>query len=76
MKQYNIKLTNRFKKQLKKIQRQSNFDCKALDEVITLLSTNQLLPAKYRNHLLEPKKSRNMGMSRTTRYFIRIPKIR
>ena len=76
MKQYNIKLTNRFKKQLKKIQRQSNFDHKALDEVINLLSTNQLLPAKYRNHLLEPRKNRNMGMPCSTWYFIRISKIR
>ena len=36
-----------------------------LNEVINILASNQLLPAKYRNHLLEPKSNRNMGMSYT-----------
>lgn len=57
MKQYDIKITTEFKKQLKKLVQQPNFNQKALDEVINLLSTNQLLPAKYRNHILEPKKA-------------------
>lgn len=76
MKQYDIKLTNKFKKQLKRLQHQSNFSYEALDEVIKLLSTNQILPAKYRNHLLEPKKNRNMGMSCATRCIIGISKNR
>lgn len=76
MKQYEIKVTNKFKKQLKRIQKQSNFDYNALDEVINILASNELLPTKYRNHLLEPKKKRNMGMSCTTRYIIRISKNR
>ena len=63
MKQYEIKLTNRFKKQLKKLQKQPNFNYNALDEVINILASNQLLPTKYHNHLLEPKSNRNMGMS-------------
>ena len=27
-----------------------------LDEVINILASNDILPSKYRNHLLEPKK--------------------
>lgn len=76
MKQYKIKLTNKFKKQLKRLQRQSNFNYKALNDVINILSSNKLLPAKYRNHLLEPKKNRDMGMPCSTRCIIRISKNR
>lgn len=57
MKRYEIKLTNQFKKQLKKLQKQPNFSYKALDEVINILASNDILPTKYRNHLLEPKKN-------------------
>ena len=56
MKQYEIKLTNHFKKQLKKLQKQPNFNYNALDEVINILASNDIFPSKYRNHLLEPKK--------------------
>ena len=55
MKQYEIKLTNKFKKQLKRLQRQPNFNYDALDKIINMLASNELLPTKYRNHLLEPK---------------------
>ena len=58
MKQYEIKLTNQFKKQLKRLKKQPNFDYNALDEVINILASNELLPAKYKNHLLEPRKRR------------------
>lgn len=76
MKRYEIKLTNQFKKQLKNLQKQPNFNYKALDEVINILASNDILPSKYRNHLLEPKKKRNMGMSCTARCIIRISKNR
>ena len=75
-KRYDIKLTNKFKKQLKKLQKQPNFNYDSLDEVINILASGETLPAKYRNHLLEPKKKRNMGMSCTTRFIIRISKRR
>ena len=52
------------------------FNYNALDEVIHILVSNDILPSKYRNHLLEPKKKRNMGMSCTARYIIRISKDR
>lgn len=65
-KQYEIKLTTKFKKQLKGLQKQKILDISALDEIINMLSTNQLLPMKYKNHLLNPKKNRNMGMSCST----------
>lgn len=55
MKQYEIKVTTKFKKQLKRLQKQPNFNYKALDTVINTLAANELLPTKNRNHLLEPK---------------------
>ena len=76
MKQYEIKLTNQFKKQLKRLKKQPNFDYNALDEVINILASNELLPAKYKNHLLEPRKRRYRGMSYTTYYTPRISKNR
>lgn len=74
MTQYEIKLTTKFKKNLKKLQKQPNFNYDALDEVINILATGKQLPLKYRNHLLEPKKERHMGMSCSARYIIRISK--
>ena len=76
MKQYEIKLTNQFKKQLKRLKKQPNFDYNALDEVINILASNELLPAKYKNNLLEPRKRRYMGMSYTTWCIARISKNR
>ncbi len=76
MKQFEIKLTNKFKKQLKRLQKQKNFNYDALDEVINTLASNKFLSAKYRNHLLEPKKNRNMGMSCATRCVISLSKNR
>ena len=64
-KQYEVKLTTKFKKQLKIIRKQQNFNYDALDTVINMLSNNELLPKKYNNHLLNPKSKRYMGMSST-----------
>lgn len=76
MKQYEIKITNKFKKQLKRLKKQNNFDEDSLDEVINILASNNILPTKYRNHLLEPKKNRTLGMSCSTRCIIGISKNR
>ncbi len=54
-KQFDIKLTTRFKKQLKVLRQQPNFNYDELDKVINMLSNNELLPEKYQNHLLNPK---------------------
>ena len=51
-------------------------DQSKFDEVINILASNDILPSKYTNHLLEPKKKRNMGMSCTARCIIRISKNR
>ena len=67
MKQYDVKLTTKFKKQLKKLQKQAYFDYNALNEVINILSNGELLPEKYNNHLLTPKSNRYMGMSCSAR---------
>ncbi len=61
-----IKLTTKFKKQLKVVRKQPNFNYDELDKVINILASNKLLPSKYNNHLLEPRSKRYMGMPRTT----------
>lgn len=59
---YQVKFTNIFKKQYSKIKNNPKFKQSEFNYVIELLSTNQLLPPKYQNHLLSPKSKRNMGM--------------
>lgn len=63
---YKIERTNRFIKQYAKLLKQDNFKEKEFIEVLKLLASNEPLPSKYRNHLLEPKSKRYMGMSCTT----------
>ncbi len=63
---YEIKITSQFKKDLKIIQKRK-LDIKLLDEVIQMLANDIPLPSKYRNHLLEPKEIRIMGMPYQTR---------
>lgn len=62
---YQIKFTNVFKKQFSKIKNNPHFKQTEFDNVIKLLSTNQILPPKYKNHLLSPKSKRYLGMSFT-----------
>ena len=69
---FDIQTTNKFKKQYAKIKKQDNFKKEEFEQVLKLLSNNELLPKKYHNHLLEPKKNLNMGMSHPTRYITRI----
>lgn len=65
-KKFDIQITNKFKEGYAKIRKQSNFKKEEFEKVIEMLSNNEVLPAKYHNHLLEPKGSRNMGMSCAT----------
>ena len=65
-KKFEIKLTTKFKKQLKTIRKQHGFNYDELDKVINILSNNELLPEKYNNHLLTPKSKRYLGMPCTT----------
>ena len=74
-KKYDIQYTNKFKKQYSKMKKQEHFKKSEFQKVIEILSNNQLLPPKYRNHLLEPKSNRRMGMPCSARYTIRISKI-
>lgn len=60
---YNIKLTSRFKKDLKIIKKRKEFDIDLLNEVVMMLANDIILPSKYNNHLLEPKNKRRLGMS-------------
>lgn len=62
---YEIKFTNTFKKQYRKVRNMPEFKQSEFNKVIEFLSTNQLLPAKYNNHLLIPKSNRYMGMPYT-----------
>ena len=63
---YNIVRTNKFVKQYAKLFKQKNFKETEFVDILKLLTNNEPLPPKYRNHLLEPKKNRYMGMSCTT----------
>ena len=64
-KKYQIKFINTFKKQYLRIKKNPIFKQEELNKVIDLLSNNETLPAKYKNHLLNPKSKRNLGMSCT-----------
>ena len=72
---YQIKFVNTFKKQYSKIKNNPKFNQSEFNKVIELLSNNQVLPAKYKNHLLNPKSMRYLGMPYTKWYIIRISKI-
>lgn len=58
---YEIKMTSKFKKDLKAVIKR-DFDIDLLNEVVLMLANDIPLPVKYKNHLLEPKSSRFMGM--------------
>lgn len=60
---YKIERTNKFIKQYAKMTKQKQFKEDEFVKVLKLLADNEALPTKYHNHLLEPKKNRNMGMS-------------
>ena len=62
-KTYQISFTNIFKKQYTKIKNNPSFKQEEFNKVINILSNNEVLPPKYKNHLLNPKSKRCMGMS-------------
>ncbi len=74
-KKYDIQYTNKFKKQYTKIKKHGHFKQTEFEKVMEGLMNNEVLPAKYHNHLLNPKSERYMGMSYTTRYITSISKI-
>ena len=59
---YEIKRTNQFKKDLKTVMKRDSFDASLLNNVVEMLANDIQLPEKYKNHLLEPKSNRFMGM--------------
>ena len=63
MSKYKIEMTNKFKKDFKKMKSRNNFDSKAFKTVVDLLSNGEVLPEKYCNHLLEHNTNRALGMS-------------
>ena len=73
-KKYDIQYTNKFKKQYNKLLKNPNFKKAEFEKVLEYLSNNELLPEKYRNHLLTPKSERSMGVSCSTRHIARISK--
>ena len=62
---YQIKFVNTFKKQYIKIKNNPNFKQEEFNKVIEMLSNNEVLPTKYKNHLLNPKSKRHLGLSYT-----------
>lgn len=71
---YKIKRTNKFIKQYSKILQQKNFKEDEFITVLQMLSNNILLPPKYKNHLLQPKSTRYMGMPYSAWCFVRVSK--
>ncbi len=69
---YEIKRTNQFKKDLKMVMKRETFDAKILNDVVEMLANDIELPEKFKNHLLEPKSKRIMGMSFKAKLAIRI----
>jgi mRNA-degrading endonuclease YafQ of YafQ-DinJ toxin-antitoxin module len=72
MEKNKITRTNKFLKQYRKLLKTNDFKEEDFIKVLEWLTYNEELPPKYKNHLLQPKIMRNMGMSYSTRYFIRI----
>ena len=71
---YNIQYTNKFKKQYSKLLKNSYFKKAEFEKVLSYLINSEPLPDKYRNHLLNPKSKRSMGMPYSTRYTTRVSK--
>ena len=69
---YEIKITSRFKKDLKAVRERNYFDEDLLNEVVEKLANDIQLEPKYNNHLLEPRSKRIMGMSFKAGLVIRI----
>ena len=69
---YKIKITSRFKKDLKAVRKRNYFDEDLLNEVVEKLANDIQLEPKYNNHLLEPRSKRIMGMSFKAGLVIRI----
>ena len=67
---YRIERTSKFIKQYEKMLDRKNFNELEFKNVLKHLIDGKKLPIKYRNHLLEPKSKRHMGMSHTTRCII------
>ena len=62
---YQIKFVNTFKKQYERIKNNPIFKQEEFNKVIEILSNNEIMPEKYKNHLLNPKSKRYLGMSYT-----------
>ena len=71
---YEIKMTSRFKKDLKTVRKRNFFDADLLNEVVEKIANDIQLEPKYNNPLLEPKSKRIMGMSFKAGLVIRIRK--
>ena len=50
---YNIEKTNKFAKQYAKVLKQKEFKEEEFIKVLTLLANDEILPPKYKNHLLK-----------------------
>ena len=57
MSKYRIEYTTRFKRQFKKIMASNKYSEEDFKTVVSMLANDDILPEKYHNHLLEPKKT-------------------
>ena len=60
---YKIERTNKFTKQYAKMLKQKEFKEEEFIRVLRILANDEVMPSKYKNHLLNPKSKRNLGMS-------------
>ena len=60
---YEIKMTGKFRKDLKIMRKRNNFDVDLLNDIVEKLANDIALEPKYNNHMLEPKSKRFMGVS-------------
>ena len=55
MDKYKIRITNKFKKEFKKMKTRNNFNEEEFIKVINILARGEQIPQKYCNHILKPK---------------------
>ena len=73
---YKIERTSKFTKQYAKMLKQKKFKEEEFIKVLGILANDEVMPPKYKNHLLNPKSKRHLGMSFTKWYIARVQKTR
>ena len=62
---YKIERTNKFTKQYANMLKRKEFKEEEFIKVLGILANDETMPPKYKNHLLNPKSKRYLGMPLT-----------